>query len=196
MTILDFLRSLLCQDAAALARKVDELGVLNQELELRVALLTNALDDSFVVVSADDCMDIDDATKVYPYNNLILKQYELTVADLSYHCFPKTQWETLLSELHPFLKDLVGPWTSSVADCDDFALIMNAFVASSFIKAEYDLQGAFFIAWSSTHAYNVFVDSAKNVWVYEPQTNRVKGRIGNTPAPHDTKKILCVGSHG
>lgn len=195
MTILDFLRSLLCPDAAALARQVDELGVLNQELELRVALLTNALDDSFIVISADDCVDIDDATKVYPYNNLVLKQYDLTVADLSYYCFPKTQWETLLSALHPFLKDLIGGWSANISDCDDFALIMNAFVAFSFIKAGYDLQGAFFIAWSPTHAYNIFVDSAKNVWVYEPQTDRVMGRIGNVSTPYDTKKILCVGDH-
>ena len=195
MTILDFLRNLLCPDSATLKRQVDELDVLNQELELRVALLTNALDDSFIVLSADDCVDINDATKVYPHSNLVLKQYELTVADLSYYCFPKTQWETLLSEIHPFLTNLIGPWTSNIADCDEFALIMNAFIASSFIKAGYDLQGAFFIAWSDTHAYNVFVDSLKNVWVYEPQNNRTIGRIGNTSAPYDTKKILCVGDH-
>ena len=194
MGIIGFLRSLLCPDLAELRRKVDELNVLNQELELRVAMLTNALDDSFVVVSADSLTDVDDATKVYPYSNLTLKQYELAVADLSYYCFPKTQWETLLSEIHPFLVDLIGEWAENVADCDDFALIMNAFIASSFIKAGYDLQGAFFIAWSNTHAYNVFVDDTKNVWVYEPQTDRVMGRIGNTSPPYDTKKILCVGN--
>ena len=194
ITIIDFLRKLLCPDYTTLTRKIDELNTLNQELELRVALLTNALDDSFVVLSADDCVDINDATKVYPYSNLVLKQYELTVADLSYYCFPKTQWETLLSEIHPFLTDLIGEWTENVADCDDFALIMNAFVASSFIKGGYDLQGAFFIAHSPTHAYNIFVDNTKQVWVYEPQNDKIVGLIGKASKPYDTKKILCVGA--
>ena len=194
MGIIDFLRSLLCPDAVTLTKKVDELNTLNQELEIRVAMLTNALEDSFVVVSADDCVDVDDATEIHPYSSSVLKKYDLTVADFSYYCFPKTQWEKLLSEIQPFLTSLIGEWTENVADCDDFSLIMNAFVAASFIRGGCDLQGAFFIAHSQTHAYNVFVDDTKKVWVYEPQNNKVVGLIGNTSKPYDTKKILCVGT--
>ena len=72
MGIIDFLRSLLCPDAVALVRKVDKLNILNQELELRVTMLTNALEDSFVVVSADDCVDVDDATEIHPYSSSVL----------------------------------------------------------------------------------------------------------------------------
>ncbi len=192
-SILDFLRAMLCPDAAKLKRENGELSVLNQELELRISLLTAALDDSFVIISADDIVDIDRAVEIYPYRHPKLNDYELTVADLKYYALVKSDWRDLLDEIHPHLINLIGEWTAEIADCDDFALIMNAFIASSFIKAGFDLQGAFFMAHSPTHAYNIFVDSEKFAWVYEPQTNRVKGLVDRVDPPYDTKKVLAVG---
>lgn len=191
----DFIRSIFCGEFTQLKEELSKLYAVNQELELRNSLLTTALEDSFVIIAANEIVDIDKAKKIYPYSHPKLNDYELIVADLKYYAFTKSDWRDLLDEIHPFLIGLIGEWTANISDCDDFALIMNAFVVSSFIKAGFDLQGAFFIAHSRTHAYNVFVDSEKHVWVYEPQTNRVKGLIDKVDDPYKTKKVLCVGGN-
>ena len=70
----------------------------------------------------------------------------------------------------------------SVSDCDNWANVMSAFVSIAFKKSGYSKQGAFAIAHTvpdepSRHAYNLFVDGDHRVWLYEPQTNRLKGEM-------------------
>ena len=172
---------------------VTQLQIENQELKIRVALLSEALAENFNVLSAADFFS-DIGISISPRTHSVLKQYELIVADREYCAFDVQQWTALLSAIQPIVSNLIGPWTAEIADCDDFALIMNAYVAASFIKAGHDLQGAFFITWSRTHAYNAFVDDDRRVWVYEPQTGDIIGRLGATPAPYDTRKVMFIGA--
>ena len=85
-----------------------------------------------------------------------------------------------------------GEYVPETHDCDDFALVMNSYVAISFIKSTYDKQGAFMTLWSNTHAYNGFVDD-KATWVYEPQNGRIIGKLGETGEPYDTRKVWFPG---
>jgi len=57
-------------------------------------------------------------------------------------------------------------WVNEDHDCDNF----------SFAAMGYWSQGlksfAYGIAWSNSHAFNIFIDSNKQIWIVEPQTNK------------------------
>jgi len=78
-------------------------------------------------------------------------------------------------------------------NCDNFALVMNAFLAIAIKKAGLRYQGAFTIAWSRNHAYNLYVDSEKQIWIYEPQTGVTKGLLKEGEDSYDTQKIWFIG---
>jgi len=197
--ILRLLRSLLCPETEALLKRIKQLELEyaeicreNQRLESRVALLSDALVANFEVPPAEGFTKTVDAKQIYPHNNPTLKLYQTSIADMYYYAFPRTQWVNLLTTLQRIVNSMIGGWVQEISDCDDYALIMSAYVALSFIKAKYTYQGAFMILWSTTHAYNGFIDDGGNIWVYEPQNNQVVGRLGETVAPYDTKKVWML----
>jgi len=56
-------------------------------------------------------------------------------------------------------------YKSEYHDCDDFALILLGRLKEKFEG------GAFGLGLSTTHAFNVFVDDKKILWIIEPQTD-------------------------
>lgn len=124
-----------------------------------------------------------------PYGDKMLSKYDLLCADLEYYALPKDSWLTICSLIQREVSSVLKEWKQSISDCDDWALLMNSFVAIAFVEAEMDKQGAFTVAWSPKHAYNTFTDDEGTTWVYEPQSNIVKGVLGETDAPYDTKMV-------
>ena len=102
---------------------------------------------------------------------------KVTVADRVYETFPATMWRTILTALHT-ANELT--YTKSICDCDDFALVFSAAIAKSAYNAGHRYQPAFGIAWSDTHAFNVFIDDTNRVHIYEPQNDmRIIEKSGN-----------------
>ena len=116
-----------------------------------------------------------------------------TFADLFYYTLPLDDWKKVLTKIQQTFKAV---WTYEIFDCDDFALLTSAMLTYAWYKSVatvLSLQLAFGIAWSKTHAYNVFIDNNRKVWIYEPQTNEIIGELGKTSAPYDTIEIWFMG---
>ena len=112
-----------------------------------------------------------------------------TFADWNYYTLPLDDWKKVLTKIQQTFKAV---WTQEIFDCDDFALLTSAMLTYAWYKSIGNIlnnQLAFGIAWSKTHAYNVFIDNDRKVWIYEPQSNIILGELGKTQAPYDTIEI-------
>lgn len=201
MTFLDFFRSLFCPDKLILLRCIEELecnyGELIKHLNLaetRATALAQALVKNLIVPPANTFTKPADAKRYYPFLDVSLDKYASSIADAEYYSFPKHQWIELLKPINRTVRETLGEWVINIKDCDDFALVMNGYVAISFIKGGFDKQGAFMTLWSKSHAYNGFVDSLGIIWVYEPQNNKIIGKLTDVPTPYDTEKVWIPGS--
>ena len=126
-------------------------------------------------------------TKISPYN--IIKGYDLVVADREYVTYSLYDWKIILKRLHKHLGSKYK-YLKDIWDCDDCAILHSTILAFSAYKAGLSNQPAFAIAWSNTHAFNLFVDANNNIWIYEPQTDVVIGEIGTYKyALYDVKRI-------
>ena len=85
-------------------------------------------------------------------------------------------------------------YRSNVYDCDNFAEVLHAYTSLGFRDAGSDKQGMVAIAWSRTHAYNVFMTKSKIMYVYEPQNNEVVGIVGDEDLPdrYTTNILLFI----
>jgi len=136
----------------------------------------------------------DKMKKVNPWK-IIVKygKYDILTADKEYYALPLNTWIKILSPIQTQVEKVLPKWRVDVADCDDYALLMASFVAAVFAKPSYDKQVALAITWSSSHAYNSFI-TAEGTWeVYEPQSNVIVGRLGETTGIYKTKKIWFMG---
>jgi len=116
------------------------------------------------------------------------------VADNNYYCYPYESWAGLLAPIQGEVKETLKRWRSEVGDCDDWALVMAGLVAVAFSNANSRRQGAFFVAWSHTHAYNAFRDAPGDWWIYEPQNGAVIGKLASfAEKPYDTQKLWALG---
>jgi len=89
---------------------------------------------------------------------------KLYLADVDYYLCPKQDVEEFLAE-DPTDQER---YVTEVFDCDDFSFrLMGQFHTKPYSAL------AFGIAWSSVHAYNVFIDIEGKVWIIEPQTDEL-----------------------
>jgi len=134
---------------------------------------------------------------VRPYQLSVFKDYDMLAADPEYYAFSYDNWIVILTQIWEELKETIKGYRRAVFDCDDFALTLSALLAIAIEEVELDLQAAFTIIWSYTHAYNAFIDIDGNIWIYEPQANKVVGKLGETDKPYNSKFIWFPGErHG
>jgi len=114
------------------------------------------------------------------------------IADLEYYVYSKEDWLKILELVQPNVKAVLVRWRREISDCDTFALLMAGLVAGCFAKADLSRQGAFMVAWSRTHAYNVYRDSDGVFWVYEPQNNKTICKLGDAEDPYVTRKLWLM----
>ena len=120
------------------------------------------------------CVDVSSVREFY--------DIEFVRSDAQYNLFSKEDWVKILTAVHPLVMEALTRWTVDISDCDNYSSVMSAFVSIAFKKSGYTKQGAFAIAHTSSdeysrHAYNLFVDMDRKVWLYEPQNNTLKGLI-------------------
>ena len=78
----------------------------------------------------------------------------------------------VLTNIYNILKP-TETYAQNIFDCDDFALVFSGVLAYSAFISGFTIQPAFAISWSNSHAFNLFIDNEKNVYVYEPQNNKI-----------------------
>jgi len=175
------------------------IDALNQDLEVwmdtaegykkDIQFWKNRLYDSLEVPDIKNLIDVDKTTKDlteidYPHLPL-----GLSIVDEYYHLYPYETWEKILALVQSETKEEVGTWRTDVSDCDDFALIMQAAMSLSFIDADAQYQGAFAWARSRGHAYNAFIDDTETIYIFEPQTGDIIGRVDEAPDPWVTLRF-------
>lgn len=119
------------------------------------------------------------------------------IADEYYYTFTLDQWKDILTEIQETTEDVLKRWRPNISDCDDWALVLNGFSVTAFVKAGLDKQGALLFARSRTHAYNIFIayDDGFTPYVYEPQSNTVKGKLSEVDyEPYVTTKGWLLGA--
>ena len=97
----------------------------------------------------------------------LLKEYafvdNIRISDNFFRLASKKDMIKLIS----FSPVRIRRYESDVYDCDDFSFVFMGLYRFLFPNF------AVGIIWSKTHAYNFFIDSNKEVWGVEPQTNEV-----------------------
>lgn len=161
-----------------------------QYLSLRVLELSQMLAKA---VSLPELVLPGEYPTIQPHLMPELYDYDMVMADLTYHTFPKDKWVEMLAKIQPEMRKALGSWVIDISDCDDMALVMNAFMVIAFKSAGLRYQGAFMIAWSRTHAYNLYVDDENKIWIYEPQNGNTVGLLSEGTDSYDTKKIWFIG---
>jgi len=163
--------------------------------EDRMKTLEKALEDAMVIPE----LDVDESDlAVYRFEDKTFMGYDLRLADWEYYQLPYDAWIELLAAVQREVGESLTKWRVNVSDCDDWAYVMGATVVQAFVKAGLERQGAFMILWDMTgeqkHAYNGFMDTDGQVWVYEPQNGTVVGKLGETSGAYETDWIWFPGA--
>ena len=116
-------------------------------------------------------------TEVNPHH--IITGYDMVIADEKYLTYDIKDWKTILMRLHRNLANK-SKYRKSIWDCDNISFIYSSILSYSAYRAGLSKQPAFAIAWSNTHAFNLFIDNNNNVHIYEPQSGTFKGLLGNS----------------
>lgn len=179
--------------------KIEKLEADVDWYEERRRTLEKALQDATVIPD----IPLDEATLVvYEFDdNLaaeLFRDYDVRPADDEYYLLPIEKWGEILAPIQAEVKESLKRWRTNVSDCDDWAYVMGAVVTQYFAKSGVSRQGAFMIVWDITganrHAYNAFIDTDKNVWIYEPQDGTIIGKLGETPDPYDSNWLWFPGA--
>lgn len=96
-------------------------------------------------------------------------------ADNQYYTYSYSDWLDIISKVNTTFK---ANYSSEVFDCDNFSLMFSAMSMYSAYKSGFNYSIALGIAWSQTHAFNIFLDNTGKVWILEPQTGKVVGQYG------------------
>jgi len=155
--------------------------------EERAKHLMDALSSAIQIPDISDL--IEPRVLVKPWTEFDWKGYDFLAADSEYYAFSKENWKGILTRVFEEKEKVMGTWKPQVADCDDHALTMSSLVALTFKESGLDRQGAFFIIWSTRHAYNGFIDDTRRIWIYEPQTNEIVGVLGETTEPYNSRLL-------
>ena len=158
-------------------------------LTTQVEALNKWLDEAIQIPDITQLINLETAKLVDPYTVESLNGYYLTVADPQYYTFPKETWQLILDLVHKEVKEMAGAWKRNIFDCDNFSNTTQDIASIAFMNAKLSYQGAIMIAWSGVHAYNIILDIDNVGWVYEPQTNEIIGKLGETTNPYDTRLL-------
>lgn len=119
----------------------------------------------------------------------VIKGYDMVIADAKYITYTIEDWRNILHRLHRTLGNKYK-YTENIWDCDDIALLYSAILSYSAYRVGLTKQPAFCIIWSTTHAYNGFITSDNEIFLYEPQNGNIIGKLNNNNGNmYDSKKI-------
>lgn len=189
-TILNRICNFFCSHSSA----YQSLRAKNMKLKKDLAYYSSRAESlTFALSNAVEIPNISKFTmnklKINPSQTINTTTYNLVKADAYYYAFSLEDWKNILTAIYEQKQKIIDVWIREISDCDDHALIMAGLVASTFSKTNLEYQGAFAIAWSNSHAYNLFITDDNQTYVYEPNGGVIQGELGETDAPYDTKMI-------
>jgi len=163
--------------------------------EERLETYKKALEDAVVIPE----IELDESElSIYKFEDAAFAGYDLRIADAEYYLLPYDKWIEILALVHKEVKEGLIRWRANISDCDNWADITASTIALTFVKAGLNKQGAFMIIWDMTgdkkHAYNAFMDVNGQVWIYEPQTNEIVGKLGETDGAYESEWIWFPGA--
>ena len=154
-----------------------------------------------VITIPELALDEDKLIVVKPAAEEAFRSYsDFVIADSEYYLLPYSEWIKVLDLIYNELKNWVDEvsvlsWIKYVWDCDNWSDAIKSLLCMGVLKAGFKRQLAFMITWQKgRHAYNAFMDEEKKIWIYEPQSNAVIGRLGETRDPYDTNMIWFPGA--
>jgi len=118
---------------------------------------------------------------------------DVKIADEEYYAYQYDEWVAALGLVQPVVREVRRRWIREISDCDNWATTMYDFMSIAFQRAGLDRQGALLVAWSSTHAYNIVVDSDEEMWVYEPQNGRFVSLVEDAPEEYRPRALWFPG---
>jgi len=121
---------------------------------------------------------VENPVTVDPYKHPVSRGVTVTAVDRHYITFPRETWTQILGLVHSEVKKEIPRWIAELSDCDDVADAVYTCTRMAFIKAGTQYNGAVAWARSRTHAYNAVLTSDEGWWIYEPQTGRWVGSLG------------------
>lgn len=171
------IKDILCN--AFCIKECSDIDYLNKRIESLSAELSHCIGPMLIIEEQNKSIN--------PHK--IISGYDMVIADAEYHTYTVEDWTTIMYRLHKHFGNKVT-YKTNVSDCDDFALLYASTVAYSAYRAGLSNQPAFAIAWSNTHAFNLFIASNNTVWLYEPQNGNIIGLLGSLNGDaYDVKKI-------
>ena len=133
-------------------------------LNKRVESLTKSIGEAIMPITINEKIQ----TLITPN----IRGINAVIADLKYGTFTYNDWQLVISRIYDSVRSK-EKYTCNVFDCDDFALLFSGIMTYSTFKSGFSTQVAFGIAWSNIHAFNIFIDNKNDVYIYEPQNNKI-----------------------
>jgi len=98
--------------------------------------------------------------------NLLLKYHfpkaDIHLSDANFSLTSKEEAEKYVLQSSVYK----AKYVSESHDCDNYSFAMQGYWSEGLESF------AFGIAWSNLHAFNIMIDSNKDIWVIEPQTGK------------------------
>jgi hypothetical protein len=176
MNIIDIFSQLFCNKNNCKKEK-SEIKYLNNQIKS----LTKAIGYSIKPIE----ITVKPKKTIKPY--LLIKN--CVVADLSYNTFTLDDWKNIIKQVYDEIQSKYV-WTENVFDCDNVAFLYNSILSYSVYKSNMKLQPALGIAWSNIHAFNIFITDKNEIYLYEPQNNKILSLDeGKNDPMYDVKKV-------
>lgn len=200
--MINWLKSILCEDCSGKDRRISELEETLVLCESKIKELSDEL-DILKLSGYQGCFD-----KLAEYEELLesyhyvfedkkpiskpecLNLFKQVTSSKPFLAFGDDRYSTVSKEEMGIFLDkdklnLKNHYVTEKYDCDDFS-----FRLKGNITTQHNSDIAFFIVWSSRHAFNAFIDHDKKVWYIEPQTDQILDPHGQLDDLYTDIKIV------
>ena len=111
------------------------------------------------------------------------------IVDDDYFVFSDVDWLGMLRGLGASVESAGLKYKSEVFDCEDYAWFAYSLFRLGCARSGFKFSGCFGYARSRSHAFNVYRDSGGLWRVWEPQSGKVVGLLGETVEPYVVIRI-------
>ena len=165
MNITETIRNILCNNIYR-----DKIEYMTERIQTLSNLLAKSIQP--VNIAAKETQNVNPVEIIDTIDDVV-------IADYPYLAMDYDSWQDNLKRIYLELIDKLS-YEAEIFDCDDFALIFASTVAYSAYKSGWHNQPAIGIAWSINHAFLLFICNNGDVYLYEPQSGMVIGKIDDS----------------
>jgi hypothetical protein len=166
---------------------------LRYDKDLKISLLKIQLVKALksVIEIPDISMYVVEKERYDPWNDERLSGYNAILADRYYYTYSFNDWFDIIKLAFVSVDKAQTRWRTEIGDCDNYSEAMDYIIKTASLNAKLKHQSAIAICHSRTHAYNA-VFTHDEILLVEPQNGNVIGKLGETPEPYDTRRVLFI----